>query len=66
MNDFDNDIDEITKQAFEIMWKGIIQIEQTNGDFSYGFLHSSKMKDGLEKGEDDQNIIYIKKSFNLK
>ena len=23
MNDFDNDLDELTKQAFEIMWKGI-------------------------------------------
>ncbi len=23
MNDFDNDMDELTRQAFEIMWKGI-------------------------------------------
>jgi hypothetical protein len=45
--------------------KGIIQIEQTSKSISYGFLHSSSLNDGLYRAEEDQNIIYIKKSFTI-
>lgn len=47
-------------------WKGIIQIEQTVGSYSFGYWHSSQINNGLYGNPEDQNIIYIKKSFNLK
>lgn len=46
-------------------WKGIIQIEQTQGSYSYGFWHSSQINNGFKGNPEDQNIIYIKKNFDI-
>ena len=46
-------------------FKGIIQIENREGDYSYGFWHSSQIDNGFRGDVEDQNVIYIKRDFRL-
>lgn len=46
-------------------FKGILQIEQAESGYSYGFLHSSQVDNGIQGSPEDQNIFYFKKNFKL-
>ena len=46
-------------------FKGIIQIEQKAGNYSYGYWHSSQIDNGFRGNVEDQNLIYIKRDFKL-
>lgn len=46
-------------------WKGIMQLEYVMRDYSVGIIHSSRTQDGFKGSNFDQNMLYIKRDFNL-
>ena len=46
-------------------WKGLFQIEYVMKGYSIGFLHTSRTQDGFDGDKFDQDLIYIKRDFDL-